>query len=62
MKPAFSEGVDVQYKNCVGKIDFISENYITICIHMGNYRVNDVCILVYKEEWNQVKLMKESDK
>jgi hypothetical protein len=24
--------------------------------------VNDTCVLVYKSQWNQVKLLKESDK
>jgi hypothetical protein len=62
MKPSFVEGIIVQYKNWVGEVQFVCEEYITVCITVGNRRVNDVCVLVYRGDWSTVKLLKESDK
>ena len=62
MKPSFSEGIFVQYKNWVGEVQFVCEEYISVCVTMGDSRARDVCLLVYKDEWNTVKLLKESEK
>ena len=62
MKPSFTEGIIVQHKHWVGEVRFVCNEYISICVQNGNRRVNDVCVLVYKNDWNQVKLLKESDK
>jgi hypothetical protein len=62
MKPSFAEGIIVQYKDWVGEIRFVCDEYISVCVRVGNNRVNDVCVLVHKKDWNQVKLLKESDK
>ena len=59
----FAEGVHAQYKSHVGYIRFISENYITLCISVfPNERVRDVCILIYRDQFKDVKLLKESEK
>jgi hypothetical protein len=62
MKEAFAEGIIVQYKDWVGEVRFVCDEYISVCVRVGNNRVNDVCVLVYKKDWSQVKLLKESDK
>jgi len=62
MKPSFTEGIVVQHKNWIGKVQFVCDEYISVCVSVGNHPVNDVCVLVYKSDWNQVKLLKESDK
>jgi hypothetical protein len=62
MKPSFAEGIIVQYKNWVGEIRFVCNEYISVCVRVGNNRVNDVCVLVHRNDWNQVKLLKESGK
>jgi hypothetical protein len=62
MKPSFAEGIVVQYKDWVGEIRFVCDEYLSICVRVGSNRVNDVCVLVHKKDWNQVKLLKESDK
>lgn len=60
---SFAEGLEVQYKNNIGTIRFICDSYITICISkFPNERRRDVCILVYRENFNQIKLLKESSK
>jgi hypothetical protein len=58
----FAEGLDVKYKEFVGKIRFISEKYLTICICELKQRERNVCILVYKNEWDKITLLKESEK
>ena len=62
-KDTFASGVIVQYKEHVGYVDFICDEYFTVCIDDSSHlRLNHVCILVYKQDWNDVKLLKESTK
>lgn len=58
----FCEGLSVKYKDFYGKIGFVSDSYVTVCIHQGEHRVNDVCILVFRDEWEKIHLIKESEK
>jgi len=59
----FAKGVYVQYKDHVGYIDFISDSYFTLCTDdRAVERAHHVCILIYKHQWNDVKLWKESSK
>ena len=53
---AFAPGVIVQYRDHTGRIDFLGEEYFTLCLK------DSVCILVYKKDWNEVTLMKQSSK
>jgi hypothetical protein len=62
MKPSFAEGIIVQYRDWVGEVRFVCDEYISVCVRVGNNRVNDVCVLVHRNDWNQVKLLKESGK
>lgn len=58
----FKEGIDAQYKSYIGIIRFISDSYITLCINdFPNQRSNDVCILIYKDQYENVKLIKENE-
>jgi hypothetical protein len=58
-----AEGLDVQYKQYIGTIRFICNSYLTLCIsQFPEERRRDVCILVYREEFDQIKLLKESTK
>lgn len=59
----FAEGLQVQYKSHFGTIRFICDSYVTVCVtNFPNDRRRDVCILVYREDFNQIKLLKESTK
>jgi hypothetical protein len=59
----FAEGVVAQYKSHIGVIRFISDNYITLCINtFPNEKVRDVCILIYRDQYKDIKLIKESEK
>jgi hypothetical protein len=58
----FYQGLDVSYKEHIGKVDFVSNQYITICICQLEERSRSVCILVYPHQWQDVRLLKESEK
>lgn len=58
----FMEGLDVKYKNHVGTIRFICDSYLTLCIQEHDEKVRNVCILIYRDEWNQIKLLNEDEK
>lgn len=58
----FYEGLDVRYRHNVGKIRFICESYVTVCVNTFDHRSRDVCILVYRNEWNDIELLKQSEK
>lgn len=53
----FSEGLLVRYKTHIGKVRFISNQYITICIQTYDHKVRDVCLLVYPNEWKDIELV-----
>lgn len=55
-------GLEVQYKNHIGVIRFVDEDYVTVCISEFQDRRRDVCIVVYKEDYKNLRLLKESDK
>jgi len=52
----------VTYNEHIGKVDFVSTQYITVCIQQSEERSRDVCILVYPHQWKDVRLLKESEK
>ena len=58
----FYSGLDVKYKEQVGFVHFVCEKYITICLGQSEHRSKDVCILVYPSQWENVQLLKQSEK
>lgn len=59
----FAEGITVQYGDYIGVIRFICDSYVTLCIsEFPEERRRDVCILVYRDSFKQIKLLKESTK
>ena len=56
----FQHGMKVEYRGTHGWIDFIDEQYITVCFldipdktkHNGRYQAS---LLVYCEYWNEVR-------
>jgi len=53
----FSEGLHIRYKNYVGHVKFVCEDYITLCIHTNPNPLKDVCILIYPNQWCNVELL-----
>lgn len=58
----FYAGLEVKYKDHIGKIQFICESYVTICISTYDHPSRDVCILVYLSEWEQIHPLKKLEK
>jgi hypothetical protein len=58
----FAKGIEVYYNGMYGVVDFICEQYITVCVRVMNHKSRDVCILVYPDKFHLVKLAKESEK
>jgi len=52
----FAEGTLVSYKGISGVISFCNKQYITILIKEGNHRAQDVKIVVYRENYNEITL------
>jgi hypothetical protein len=53
----FYKGLEVKYGDYVGDVDFISEQYITICLRRLDHKSRDVCILIYPPQWKDVELI-----
>ena len=61
--PAFAVGTKVEWREHVGEIRFVDDVYLTICVSVNpNDRVRDVCLVVQKWDWSNIKLVKESTK
>jgi hypothetical protein len=58
----FAKGVEAFYKDHWGHISFVSEEYITLCIHSNPIPMRDVCIVIHRSEWKEVQLVKQSHK
>lgn len=58
----FVEGLEVEYKGHIGTIRFICDQYVTVCVKKFSERNRDVCLLVYREHYSNIKLLKESIK
>ena len=43
----FASGIQVKYKNCTGVIEFVCDEYVTICIETYEDKFRSVCMLVY---------------
>lgn len=52
----FPVGTEVYYEDFTGVIRFCCEQYVTVCVQTFPDRVRDVCIIVYKENYNQLQL------
>lgn len=58
----FSKGLIVKYRDFIGTVRFICNEYITVCVATHNDRSRDVCILVPCNEWKNIHLTEELEK
>lgn len=58
MPDSFYEGLEVFYKERIGTIRFIGDSYLTMCIHTNVNPLKDVCIVIPKNEWSSIQLVK----
>lgn len=59
---SFAVGVIVEYQNWVGEVRFVCDDYMSVCTSVGVHRAADVCVIVYKKDWKNINLFKESTK
>ncbi len=59
---SFAVGVIVEHKNFIGEVRFVCDDYISVCTSVGVHRAADICVIVYKKDWSNVNLFKESAK
>ena len=57
----FAEKMEVRYRDMIGTISFIGDSYITVSLPAA-YNRNSVKLIVYREEFNLVKSLKDSEK
>ena len=62
MNDQFYEGLDVYYQERFGTVRFVCADYVTVCIKAGKERLNDICIIVYPHQYEDIKLAKQSQK
>ena len=53
----FTKGIQVEYKNCTGVIEFVSDEYVTVCIETYDDKFRSVCMLVYPHEWKDIEIV-----
>lgn len=46
-----------KYQSYLGVVKFVCENYASFCIKQGEGKLNDVCIIVYREDWFKMSLV-----
>jgi len=61
-KIIFTKGIEVYYDGMYGVVDFICEQYITVCVRVMDHKSRNVCILVYPHKFHLIQLAKESEK
>ena len=54
---SFTKGIQVQYKNCTGIIEFVCNEYITVCVKTYDDKFRTVCMLVYRNEWKDIEII-----
>jgi hypothetical protein len=59
---SFAVGVIVEHKNFIGEVRFVCDDYMSVCTSVGVHRAADICVIVYKKDWSNVNLFKESAK
>lgn len=52
----FSEGLEIQYKDMYGVVDFICNSYIIIKLDSASHR-NPARLLIYRENYNQIQVL-----
>ena len=61
-KQIFTQGIEVYYRDYYGKIAFVGNQYLTLCICEFAEKVRNVNLLIYIDQWKDIKLKKESEK
>jgi hypothetical protein len=58
----YTEGTQVYYKNFLGVVSFVCDKYICVLVKKGDHPSQDVKVIVYRDQFDMLRLYKESDK
>jgi len=50
------EGTEIIYKNISGVVSFVSNQYISILIRQGKHKAQDVKVVVYRSDFENIIL------
>jgi len=50
----FQKDIEVSYKDIIGIISFVCDDYITVLVRRGEHSVQDVKILIYRQQFDEV--------
>ena len=61
----FKQGEIIEWKDHKGYINFISEEYLTLCIRtydkpqeiasLSKHKQNTVCLLIFRHDWHDIR-------
>jgi hypothetical protein len=54
---SFVKGIQVKYKNNTGFIEFVCDEYVTICVETYDDKYRTVCMLVYPDQWKDIEII-----
>jgi hypothetical protein len=54
---SFTKGIQVKYKNRTGFIEFVCDEYVTICVETYDDKYRTVCMLVYPDQWKDIEIV-----
>ena len=60
MGDEFAPGLEVTFKDICGIINFVDEQYLTICIKDQSGNMSNTCIVVYNFQWDEVVPLKSN--
>lgn len=56
----FAENMEVSYKGMCGVIGFICDSYVVVVVPPSNPRLNGARLLVYRENFKNIEVIKDS--
>ena len=54
---ALHKGLKIKYKDHSGFINFICDQYLTLCLPRYDEPLRNVCILIYPSQWKDIELL-----
>ena len=54
---ALHKGLEIRYKEHSGFINFVCDQYLTLCLPKYDEPLRNVCILIYPSQWKDIELL-----
>ena len=53
----FITGTVVRYRDSIGIIEFVCDQYLTVCIKTHGDKFRTVCMLVHTDQWGDIEII-----